>query len=362
MKNIAIIIPSLKFGWGAEKIAATLWTEFSHCWYQIHYITFYDADTKYPHDGVEVCLHEKPSHNPIVNIYKLFRRARRIAKIIKQYDSDTSLSLMEEANFSTILSQLRGNTSKILIAIRHSLSDYSRWLYYRLIRILYRYAYNIIVLTQVEKKNLIQKFSIKPENICIIHNAVDTDKINQLKTEDLWPYSKYFTSWVFTFISVGRLVAIKNQELLITTFLKFNEAYPDTQLLILWEWPLREHLQQIIGDSLSIHLLWNQANPYKFLARADCFVLTSVSEAFPNVILEAMQCGLPIIASDTQWAQEILRWWNGIIYSTVNELKKNMIDMLSHQNLKKEYNKKSLSRAWDFEIKNIMKDREEIIT
>ena len=71
-------------------------------------------------------------------------------------------------------------------------------------------------------------------------------------------------------------------------------------LTIIGEGPLRESLEQLAADSgvaQQVRFVGFQRNPYPFLARADAFVLSSRFEGFPNVVLEALACGTPVIAT-----------------------------------------------------------------
>lgn len=72
---------------------------------------------------------------------------------------ETCVSFMEDANFSTILSRLFWNKSKLNVSIRHSLFEYWKGLYYWLM-LLYRFSDNIVAMTKYEKDNLIKKFRI----------------------------------------------------------------------------------------------------------------------------------------------------------------------------------------------------------
>jgi len=233
-----------------------------------------------------------------------------------------------------------------------------------LVKLLYKFTHKIIVLTNFEKNNLISNFWIKKDKIEIIYNTINIKKIDNLKNEDLWEYKNLFNNWKFTFINIWRLTRIKNQELLIKTFIEFNNKYNNTQLIILWEGELKKELENLIWDKKNIHLLWNQNNVYKFLYNSDCFILTSFSESFWNVIIESMACWLPIITSKTQWSIEIV-WDNKYGFILLDNSKGKLFEAMKKIYLKKDlrekYQRNSLERAKDFDIKKILEKWEKEI-
>ena len=63
----------------------------------------------------------------------------------------------------------------------------------------------------------------------------------------------------------------------------------------------RGYLQALakhLGIAEHVRFAGRQRNPFKYLSKATVFVLPSLSEGMPNVLLEAMTCGCPVIASD----------------------------------------------------------------
>tara|TARA_R110001599_G_C12211550_1_gene656613 strand:- start:406 stop:1521 length:1116 start_codon:yes stop_codon:yes gene_type:complete len=117
----------------------------------------------------------------------------------------------------------------------------------------------------------------------------------------------------FKFVSVGRLVDVKNHALLIDAFdqaRQQSEQFKSTQLSIVGDGPNMAALQaQINTLNLSAHvsLLGNSNNVPAILNQADVFVLSSRYEAMPMTALEAMACKLPVIAPDVGGVSFILK-------------------------------------------------------
>lgn len=104
------------------------------------------------------------------------------------------------------------------------------------------------------------------------------------------------------FISVGSLIPRKNMGFLIEAFQNLPELERGS-LIILGDGPLRAEFNE--GELPNVYLLGNVPNVPDFLAGADYFVSSSLSEGLPNTVLEALAFGLPCILSDIDPHTEI---------------------------------------------------------
>ncbi len=102
-------------------------------------------------------------------------------------------------------------------------------------------------------------------------------------------------------VTVGRLIPQKNHRLLIKAFSELHLKYPDYSLKIVGEGPLKSELEDLI-DTLKLRdavlIQSNVRNVMTVINDAACFVLPSDYEGFPNVLLEAMASGMPVVSTD----------------------------------------------------------------
>ena len=362
-KNILIIIPSLRFAGWPEKNASIIGSQLFDSWYNVHFFTFYDVHEKYQIKWERHCFYQTPSKNFLKNVFFLVQRALKIRSIIEEESIDTVISYTEQANFSTILARLMYKINfKLIVSIRYSLKDYKRQYYHLLVKYLYKYADIINVLTDEEKFYLSTKFTIPKTRIVKIHNPISIKEVNIQKKLGFKNHDSICSENKYTFMSWWVLNHTKNHERLIRDFDTFHHYYPNTELIIIWDWPLRIKLLRLIETLPSkntITIIWIQKNIYKYLSKADCFISTSFAESFWNLIIEAMACSVPIIASRTQWAKEIL--WNGRYGLLINiNDDKSLLHALEliyiNKKLQKKYSELSLMRSKEFDGKKIIRE------
>lgn len=104
-----------------------------------------------------------------------------------------------------------------------------------------------------------------------------------------------------TLLAMGRMVPSKCFDVLIRVFANLAPAHPEWTLIIWGDGPQRAALAQqiaMLGMGERIRLPGKTAEPWKEMARAHAFVMTSEVEGFPNVLLEAMAMGLPAVTVD----------------------------------------------------------------
>jgi glycosyltransferase involved in cell wall biosynthesis len=102
-------------------------------------------------------------------------------------------------------------------------------------------------------------------------------------------------------ISIGRLEYQKNQKLLLQAFDLVQKKIPALHLLILGEGTLKEELLQLahsLGINEHVHFVGFKDNPYCYLKNAKCFVLSSLYEGLPTVIIEALALGTNVVSTN----------------------------------------------------------------
>ena len=112
----------------------------------------------------------------------------------------------------------------------------------------------------------------------------------------------------FKIITVGVLKAQKNHELLIECISELKNR--KISLLIVGDGPRKKYLEKLVSDKgLCGHITFfgYSPTPLKIMMAADLFVLSSNYEGFPNVLMEALSIGLPVVSTDCNYGpSEIL--------------------------------------------------------
>ena len=132
-----------------------------------------------------------------------------------------------------------------------------------------------------------------------VYNIVD-DKHSRARLAEPVDHAWLVHKDVPVVVAAGRLAPWKGFSDLIRAIAVVSERRT-VRLLLLGDGPLRPELERLIGDlglTQMVQLLGYVENPLKYFARADVFVLSSLVEGLPNVLVEAMMCGCTPVSTD----------------------------------------------------------------
>ena len=307
MKKIAWIIPDLYTG-GMPRVLEALSNEFNKDNNYEKYNILLKKKTINFKVYRKIFSLEKEGKSLIRKIFIFIKRIYDFYKINKEYNFDYVISFGMTANIINILVNKKGKT----IITEHNVKSIENnignginkliynYIYNFLIKLLYNKSDKIITVSKYMGIDLIKNYGIKESKIDTIYNGVDDKKIEKLKLESLSDEEyKIFKSPVI--INVGATSEQKGQWHLIKIMPELRKYIPDIQLVILGQGAYYNKLEKLV-QSLNlkecIHLMGAKSNPYKYMYNADIFVLTSLYEGFPNVLVEAMSVGLPIVSVD----------------------------------------------------------------
>jgi len=207
--------------------------------------------------------------------------------------------------------------------------------------------------------------------VLIINNGIDLEKIQEFgdKNINMTNFKKELglAGSDKVIINVARLKAQKNHELLIDVFADFQKMRSNYRLFILGDGQEREALsKKIIELKLSneVRLFGFRKDVFNFYQISNFFVLSSRIEGFPNVFLEALAFGLPVITTNVPGANEIIiNGRNGFIVKNQEELLEKML-YLSNLDIKKMeiLRQECLNTVKNFSIQKIVGQYETIFS
>ena len=306
--KILIVVPSLSLG-GAERVASVLSTEFSRMGHIVKIILF-DNKVEYRYSGELICINSPPSSCKFIKIFRFFQRILLLRKIFKSEKPDRIFSFMESANIPSALSGY-----PVVVSLRNN--PERKHTFYE--RFLIRYVYKLknvkkVVVVSRRLEELLQiRYGIK--KTVTIYNPIFLERSSVI-SEDLRGYQPYI-------LSVGRLHYQKNFDLLIKAFAR-SKASKEARLIIVGDGPLKSYLNRLVSElglHGRVHLVGKKYNIGDYYAQASMFVLSSRFEGFPNVLIEALYYGLPVISTDCPFGpREIInQGFNGLLVENENE-------------------------------------------
>jgi glycosyltransferase involved in cell wall biosynthesis len=353
--KIMLVIPHVSDG-GGEKVFSELACNLSG---EIVVVVF-EEKFSYPIKGKVISLNAPIDRaSPASRALGFVRRILRFRRTLRQQRPDVVLSFMGEANFINALLSHRPVLSvhTYLSAIARTRKSFEAFVVSRLTRWLYRRAVVVAVSEEV-KRDLVEEFRVPPHRVVVIPNAVDIAKVERLARE---PADCPWNNEQPVVITAGRLTEVKGQSYLIRAFAAVRKTR-SCQLVVMGAGELEDSLKKLVADlriQTDVFFLGWQPNPFKFMAKADIFVLPSITEAFGLALVEAMVCGLPVIASDCPGGSRELVMGgadgpSGVLVPAADErsLADELVRMLDDRKERERYIKagRARGRAYDISI------------
>ena len=218
-----------------------------------------------------------------------------------------------------------------------------------------------IICVSNKDRDLALRYKIKrPEQIITIHNGVEIQEIN---------LEQKLLQAPFQIIFVGRLAPPKQQSLLIKAFSELPQDLQDkAEIILVGDGPQKTSLECLIrerGLLNKVKLLGQQDRErvWQLLQQAHIFAFLSLWEGFPRSILEAMSCGLAIVASDVGAVKEALSQGAGLVIAKNSKLalKQALIQLLKSPELIKKLGQTAKQRVTEyFSLEKMIRETEKV--
>jgi glycosyltransferase involved in cell wall biosynthesis len=296
--RIALFLPSLDGG-GAERMMITLANALAERHYAVDFVVWDENGPLRSLLSDKVHVISFGTRNPAKLVFKL-------ARFSSTYKPQVMISALFVANIIAAISKTASRSRTHLILTEHVptrtyLQNEPRVLRRLcippLMRITYRMAQDIVAVSRGAAQSLAAAVGKNTsKRVRIILNPIDLARIEKMAaaedTNITWTSS--------TIINVGRLIDQKDQETLIRAFAKVRSRRV-CRLVILGEGEKRAALTAL-AENLSVGsdvlMPGFVTNPYSWMRKSALFVLSSKFEGLPTVLIEAMQCGTPVISTD----------------------------------------------------------------
>lgn len=289
IKDILLFIPTS--GGGAEKVSLNIAKILKRNGCNSHVIFVKGKDKnimKFLSPDISYDLIDSDSH---------LKRYLTIIGYVKKYRPKVVFSSLTILSSILILCKLRFPRLKVVTRQCFTPADGNKWTNC-MIKSLFRFADCNIAQTKEMKQQMIDLYNLREDKVIPIYNPLDTYDIDNKIKGVTRPASNENK-----FIAIGRIAPAKDYLTLLRAFAIVKKKIPAAVLTIIGHKGDEEYYNNLLVAvkelciAEAVKFKDYTDNPYKELLNANCFVLSSVTEGLPNVMLEAMYLNLPCAAT-----------------------------------------------------------------
>ncbi len=300
MKKVSIIAISLGSG-GTEKVISLL-LPFLVLDYKVTLVLLINnPHFKIPSEVDVIVMSDKNRLNLFQKLTLFFKQRKMYKDFLKNNPQDFSISFLTRPNFiNSSLKKYFLDTKFILSERAYPSIYYSRINY---LSIFYRYFVNIYYNkadllfsnSKMINQNLSESYNIHIPMKVVYNPVILPDLIHTVKKNNLKNFS---------IVNVGNLKIDKNQKMILDALALMNSKYEVAFIGSDGDHhggsmsSVLQNLAKKYQISDRVHLMGKIDNVYEEIVKYDCFVLSSLLEGFPNALIEAMACGLPVISTN----------------------------------------------------------------
>jgi len=357
-KKIVFVISWLGGG-GAERVLVDLLSALNPARYEISLVVF---------QRIGVYAQAVPGHVALYDLKKktrwdFFRIVIELACLLKRLGPDTVVSFLSYTSLAVVPARFFSFRKMKVILTEHghlsSQLSHERWKWLRWF--LYRTCYDLADLCVAPSagvaEDLVRSFGARKEKVKVIHNPVDLAKVERLKEEPLRCEGLAPGAYL---VAVGRLTPDKGYVYLLKAYALLAPHIQET-LVILGEGEERKDLEDLarnLGIADRVFFCGFRGNPYVFMRHSALLVLSSLTESFALVIVEAMASGTAVIATDCpSGPREIVTdGINGVLVPPADEKKlaDAVFSLLRDPARRGFLIENGRKRAGDFDLRNIL--------
>lgn len=242
-----------------------------------------------------------------LNLSKAVRAVYYLAKLLRMKTPDIFISNQTHLNVLSVLAHKLARSSSELLIVEHNhmssvVQHANNWVD-RLrpfwAKIFYPHANRVLAVSEGVANDLAQLSGIQRKDIHVVINSILPPSFE--KQERAILTHPWFTEHIHpVIVGMGRLSIQKDFKTLIRSVAKANEIRP-IHLAIFGEGEQRSDLAALAAELGIEDKLWMPGyveDPFSYITQADIFILSSIWEGFPSVLVEAMACGTSVLSTD----------------------------------------------------------------
>lgn len=311
IKKITFFLPTLNIG-GVERVFITYANYLASLSYRVDFVLCKREGDLLPLLSSNINLYDLDDVQLRFSFYKL-------RKYIKKNPPDYIITGGDFPNFIAILSSLNLREKPKVIISQHNYYNIESkrlgwWANFTctLMKVLYPMSHRVIAISDGIYDFLMKDIGIQDRKIVKIPNPIHREDI--IIKSNYQPSIELPENYI---VFIGRLGYVKNLSFLLNSFEEAN--IKDVKLLIVGNGEMMDDLKMQANRMRKgglVSFVGAVENPLPILKKSQLLVLPSFSEAYPTILLEALCLNIPILATPTNGAKEILRDIPGTCFST----------------------------------------------